>query len=161
MTTKAKIVDLGQLTRLTDQWKSDDLKVVFTNGCFDLLHPGHIDYLEKSSLLGDRLIVAVNANVSVKMLKGAERPIFDEQDRAKMIAALHFVDAVILFEENTPEAIVERVLPSVLVKGADYKISNIAGAEIVMRNGGKVELIELKPGFSTSSIIGKLKGLNG
>lgn len=152
-----KICDLDGLRFLVNDWKRNHQKVTFTNGCFDLLHPGHVDYLEKASLLGDKLIVAVNANVSVKKLKGESRPIFDEKERVIMLAALQFVDAVILFEEETPANLIETILPDILVKGTDYQIGNIVGADIVMRNGGKVELIPLKSGFSTSGIIENLK----
>lgn len=154
-----KIVGIEELKSLVHAWKRESLKVVFTNGCFDMFHPGHLELLEQAANRGDRLVVAVNANVSVKLLKGEKRPIFDEKDRVNMIAALQFVDAVVLFEDETPIRLIKTLLPDVLVKGDDYNISNIVGADIVIANGGKVELVPVKGGFSTSRIIEKINNL--
>ena len=133
-------------------------KVVFTNGCFDILHLGHIDYLEKARSLGDALIVGLNSDDSVRRLKGSERPVNSEHARARLLAALSFVDAVCLFKEDTPGELIETILPDILVKGGDYTIETIVGAETVIQNGGKVETITLVDGFSTTGIIEKLKG---
>jgi len=156
--TAQKIKDKQEAKAWTAEMQSAGKKVVFTNGCFDILHLGHIDYLEKAKRLGDVLIVGLNADVSVKRLKGPERPINDEYARARMLAALHFVDAVCLFNEDTPGELIETILPDILVKGGDYTIETIVGAETVMKNGGQVKTIDLVDGFSTTSIIEKLKG---
>jgi rfaE bifunctional protein nucleotidyltransferase chain/domain len=133
-------------------------KIVFTNGCFDILHRGHIDYLSAARSLGDMLIVGVNTDASVKRLnKSPERPLNSERDRAYMVAALHVVDAVILFDEDTPYELIKMVQPDFLVKGSDYKPENIVGADIVKARGGEVVTVELTQGFSTTSLIERLK----
>ena len=131
-------------------------KVVFTNGCFDILHLGHIDYLEKAKALGDQLVIGLNSDASVKQLKGETRPVNEEFARARMLAALGFVDAVCVFGEETPKELIEFILPDVLVKGGDYTVNTIVGADAVMKNGGKVLTIDLVEGFSTTNIIEKL-----
>ena len=140
-------------------WKTSNQKLVFTNGCFDLLHRGHIDSLLKSSALGDKLIVGLNTDRSVKQLKGSKRPLMDEQARALMLAALQMVDAVILFDEETPYDLIKFVQPDVLVKGNEYAIEEIAGYDIVLARGGTVETIELTKGYSTSALIQQIKDL--
>jgi rfaE bifunctional protein nucleotidyltransferase chain/domain len=137
-------------------WKAQGLRVVFTNGCFDLLHLGHVDYLEKAKQLGDKLIVAVNTDASVSRLKGPERPLQDEMSRARIMASLLFVDTVILFDEETPYELIKTVLPDILVKGDDYVIQNIVGQDIVLENGGEVKTIQLVKGYSTSGIVNKI-----
>ncbi len=133
-------------------------KLVFTNGCFDLLHQGHIDYLAKAADLGTKLIVGVNSDNSVKRLgKGASRPIQNEQSRALLLAALHFTSAITVFDEDTPYQLIELVKPNVLVKGADWKVENIVGYDLVKSNGGEVVTIEFLPGFSTTAIENKIK----
>lgn len=133
-------------------------KLVFTNGCFDLLHQGHIDYLAKAADLGTKLIVGVNSDNSVKRLgKGASRPIQNEQSRALLLAALHFTSAITVFDEDTPYQLIELVKPNVLVKGADWKVENIVGYDLVKANGGEVVTIEFLPGFSTTAIEHKIK----
>lgn len=133
-------------------------KLVFTNGCFDLLHEGHIDYLAKAADLGTKLIVGVNSDNSVKRLgKGASRPIQNEQSRALLLAALHFTSAITVFDEDTPYQLIELVKPNVLVKGADWKVENIVGYDLVKANGGEVVTIEFLPGFSTTAIENKIK----
>lgn len=133
-------------------------KIVFTNGCFDILHRGHVDYLSAARSLGDILIVGVNTDASVKRLnKSPQRPINNENDRAYLLAALQVVDAVILFDEDTPYELIKMVQPDILVKGSDYKPEDIVGADIVKARGGEVVTIELTQGFSTSSIIQKIK----
>jgi rfaE bifunctional protein nucleotidyltransferase chain/domain len=152
-----KILTLDNLTELRNQWKSKNQKVVFTNGCFDILHLGHVDYLEKASQLGDKLVVAINTDISVKKLKGETRPVNPEYARARLLAALGFVDAVILFGEETPHQLICKLLPDILVKGSDYKVDNIVGAKEVISNGGEVKTIDLVQGYSTTGIIEKMK----
>jgi D-glycero-beta-D-manno-heptose 1-phosphate adenylyltransferase len=159
MNTSSKIVDLETLTSKVNAWKSEGEKVVFSNGCFDIMHLGHVDYLEKARNLGDRLVIGLNTDASVRGLKGSERPIVDEYARARMLAALEFVDAVVLFSEETPYNLIRTILPDILVKGSDYTLESIVGADIVIKNGGKVEFIDLVNGFSTTKIINKIKGL--
>ena len=132
--------------------------MVFTNGCFDILHLGHIDYLTKAADLGDRLIVAVNTDSSVSALKGPSRPIIDEETRAMKLASLVFVDAVILFGEETPLKLITEVRPNILVKGGDYTIDTIVGASEVQDNGGEVVVIPFLEGHSTTSIVNKITG---
>ncbi|MCR6642375.1 MAG: D-glycero-beta-D-manno-heptose 1-phosphate adenylyltransferase [Sporocytophaga sp.] len=158
--TSDKIQTWDSIIPEVKSWKERGEKVVFTNGCFDILHLGHADYLEKSRSLGDRLIVGVNTDASVKKLKGPERPVNPEYARARLLAALEFVDAVILFDEDTPFELISHVIPDILVKGNDYTIENIVGADIVMKHGGEVKTISLVDGFSTTGIIGKIKTHN-
>ncbi len=155
--TSLKIVTRKELTLLRAKWKSEGLKVVFTNGVFDLIHMGHVDYLEKARNLGDKLIVALNTDASVKRLKGPNRPICDEHARLRVMAAMEFVDATLLFDEDTPFELISSVKPDILVKGKDYQISNIVGADIVLENGGSVETIEFVDGYSTTTIVEKIK----
>ncbi len=154
MPTADKILKLESLINKRQEWK--DQKVVFTNGCFDILHLGHVDYLEKSASKGDKLIVGLNTDASVSKLKGPTRPVNNEMARARILAALSFVDAVVFFSEDTPLSLIKRLKPDVLVKGNDYNISNIVGADVVMENGGKVETIDLVEGYSTTNIINKI-----
>ncbi|MEQ8582248.1 MAG: D-glycero-beta-D-manno-heptose 1-phosphate adenylyltransferase [Marinoscillum sp.] len=158
--TAQKIVRRSELPVMVAQWRRDGQQIVFTNGCFDLLHLGHIDGLEKARRLGDRLIVGLNSDASVQRLKGEDRPLNNENIRSRMLAALEFVDVVVIFDEDTPASLIAEVLPDVLVKGSDYQTGNIAGSDIVLRTGGRVELIELTKGFSTTSIIEQIKRLN-
>ncbi|MFY0607364.1 MAG: D-glycero-beta-D-manno-heptose 1-phosphate adenylyltransferase [Cyclobacteriaceae bacterium] len=139
------------------EWKKQGMTIVFTNGCFDLLHAGHIDNLNAAKGFGDKLVVGLNSDSSVKRIKGSERPIMGENDRLKVMRALEMVDAALLFEEDTPEHLIGQILPDVLVKGNDYKIDNIAGAKIVKDHGGRVELVPLTKGRSTSRLIEQLK----
>lgn len=154
MPTADKIIVKKELLELRNEWKNE--KLVFTNGCFDILHLGHVDYLEKAAEKGTKLIVAINTDQSVSKLKGPDRPVNDEYSRCRLIAALAFVDAVILFSEDTPLSLITDIKPDVLVKGNDYTIDNIVGADVVIENGGKVETIELVKGYSTTNIINKL-----
>ena len=156
-TLLSKIATLPQLTASIAAWKSEGKKVVFTNGVFDLLHLGHITYLSKAAELGDKLIIGLNADASVKRLKGEGRPMNDQNNRAALLAALFFVDAVILFEEDTPRELITKLMPDILVKGADYTIENIAGAKEVLANGGEVKTITLVEGYSSTSIINRIK----
>lgn len=134
-------------------------KIVFTNGVFDLMHLGHVDYLSKAKDCGDVLIVGMNSDSSVKMLnKGDTRPLQDQQSRAMVLASLSFVDFVVIFDEETPYDLIKAVQPDVLVKGADYKVEQIAGHDIVLARGGEVKLIELVSGYSTTAIEKKILG---
>lgn len=156
--TEHKIVTLAQGIELRKQWKANGDKVVFTNGCFDILHLGHVDYLEKSSEFGTKMIVAVNSDASVRTLeKGVERPVNAEYARARLIAALEFVSMVIIFGESTPLELIQSLSPDVLVKGDDYTIETIVGAKEVIAAGGEVKTIALVPDYSTTKIIQKLK----
>jgi len=132
-------------------------KVVFTNGCFDILHRGHITYLAQARQMGDLLVVGLNSDASVRRLKGPTRPVNDEQSRALLLAALEMVDYVVLFEEDTPYNLILKVKPDLLVKGGDYAIDNIVGADFVLQRGGEVRTIPFVDGFSSSSIIDHLK----
>lgn len=138
-------------------WRFKDQKIVFTNGCFDLIHLGHIDYLAKAADLGNRLVVGLNTDASTSNLKGSSRPITDQQSRSAILAALFFVDAVIFFDEATPLKLIQSIKPDVLVKGADYTVDQIVGADVVLAKGGEVKTIELLPGYSTTSIESKIK----
>ena len=156
--TEHKIVTLAQGIELRKQWKANGDKVVFTNGCFDILHLGHVDYLEKSSEFGTQMIVAVNSDASVRTLeKGVERPVNAEYARARLIAALGFVSMVIIFGDSTPLDLIQSLSPDVLVKGDDYTIETIVGAKEVIAAGGSVKTIALVPDYSTTKIIQKLK----
>lgn len=156
--TEQKIVTLAQGIERRKQWKVNGDKVVFTNGCFDILHLGHVDYLEKSSEFGTQMIVAVNSDASVRTLeKGVERPVNAEYARARLIAALGFVSMVIIFGDSTPLELIQSLSPDVLVKGDDYTIETIVGAKEVMAAGGEVKTIALVPDYSTTKIIQKLK----
>lgn len=156
--TEHKIASLAEAIEIRKNWKSAGDKVVFTNGCFDILHLGHIDYLEKSSEFGSKMIVAVNSDASVRTLeKGVERPINSEYARARLIAALGFVSMVIIFGESTPLELIQALNPDILVKGDDYTIETIIGAKEVLATGGEVKTIALVPDYSTTKIIQKLK----
>jgi D-glycero-beta-D-manno-heptose 1-phosphate adenylyltransferase len=154
---KNKILSQVQAQNLMKQWKDNNEKIVFTNGCFDLIHPGHVTYLAKAANCGTKMIVALNSDDSVKRLKGNNRPILDQDARLLIMAAFSFVDAVVLFDEDTPLQIIESLLPHVLVKGKDYDVKDIVGADVVIANGGKVETIELVPGYSTSELEKRIK----
>lgn len=153
---KSKILSEENLNILINEWREKNQKIVFTNGCFDLLHLGHIDYLAKAKDLGDKLIIGVNTDDSVRRLKGVYRPLQDENSRLHILAALEFVDAVILFNEDTPYELIKKIQPDVLVKGADYKIEDIVGYDIVTSRGGSVKTIEYLEGYSTTSIEQKI-----
>ncbi|MBO5843251.1 MAG: D-glycero-beta-D-manno-heptose 1-phosphate adenylyltransferase [Bacteroidales bacterium] len=147
-----KIVCRKDLKELILKWRDANERIVFTNGCFDLLHLGHVDYLAKAKDLGERLIIGVNTDSSVKRLKGEHRPLQDENSRLHILAALQSVDAVVLFDEDTPYELIKEIEPDILVKGADYKIENIVGYDIVVSRGGSVQTIEFIEGYSTTLI---------
>ena len=135
------------------KWQADGEKVVFTNGCFDILHAGHVRYLAAARQLGDRLVIGLNSDASVRRLKGPKRPVAPEDDRAEVLSALGAVDAVTLFDDDTPEALIGMLLPDILVKGADWAVEKIAGAKAVIENGGSVLTVPLLEGRSTTGII--------
>ena len=152
-----KILDDKSLDKKLNLWREEGKSIVFSNGCFDILHRGHVEYLSKAADLGDILIIGLNTDDSVRRLKGPSRPVNDEKARAVVLAALEFVDAIMFFEEDTPYNLIKRVQPDVLVKGKDYKAEDIVGYDIVTAKGGKVETIELVEGFSTTKTIEKMR----
>lgn len=152
-----KIYTLENLSRLCNQWKMLSKKVVFTNGCFDIIHRGHNTYLLQAAEFGNRLIVGVNSDHSVRRLKGSTRPIVDEQSRAFNLACHTYIDAVVLFDEDTPLNLIHSLKPDVLVKGGDYTFDTIVGAQDVIAYGGKVEIIPFLEGYSTTSIVERMK----
>ncbi|MCH4895318.1 D-glycero-beta-D-manno-heptose 1-phosphate adenylyltransferase [Marinilabiliaceae bacterium JC040] len=153
-----KIVkDWESISQKINLWNFKGEQIVFTNGCFDIVHRGHIDYLSKAKDKGDRLIIGLNTDKSVKALKGETRPINDEDSRALLLASFSFVDAVILFNEDTPYELINFLKPNILVKGSDYDVKDIVGSDIVINNGGRVETLDFIEGFSSTSIINKIK----
>ncbi|PLX02954.1 MAG: D-glycero-beta-D-manno-heptose 1-phosphate adenylyltransferase [Marinilabiliales bacterium] len=155
---KSKVMDEASLRQSLNIWRFKQKKIVFTNGVFDILHLGHIDYLSKAKDHGDILIIGVNSDSSAKRLgKGNNRPITDETSRSTIIASLSFVDAVVLFDEDTPYNLIKEVQPDILVKGADYKAEDIVGYDIVMAKGGRIETIEFLEGYSTTLIENRIR----
>ena len=152
-----KIYLLDDLKTQLKNWRANGDIIVFTNGCFDILHQGHVEVLAKTADLGNRLIIGLNSDSSVKILKGENRPINDENARALLLSALTFVDAVVLFSQQTPKQLIAEIRPNILAKGGDYSISEIAGHDIVQQDGGKVISIPLTDGFSSTNIIDKIK----
>ena len=137
-------------------WKLSGQKIVFTNGCFDILHRGHVEYLTEAKACGDKLVTALNSDSSVRSLKGEARPIQSQEDRAVILDALESVDLVVIFDQETPAKIIKKLLPNVLVKGGDYTPDTIFGADIVTENGGEIKVIPFRSGYSTSSVIEKI-----
>jgi rfaE bifunctional protein nucleotidyltransferase chain/domain len=157
-TTAQKIKTRADLQRMVLTWRLKNSKVIFTNGCFDILHLGHVDYLEKARALGDRLVLGLNSDASVqRQQKGPERPLQSEEARSRIMAALEFVDAVCIFDEDTPLDLILAIRPDILVKGDDYSIDTIVGATEVIGWGGEVKTIPLVPGHSTTRIVQKIK----
>lgn len=154
---QSKIHTLETLPALLAVWKLRNHKVVFTNGCFDILHRGHVEYLAKAASAGDKMIIGLNTDTSVRKLKGPERPLQDQTTRSLVLASLQFVSAVILFDQETPYELIKAVQPDILAKGADYKPEDIVGYDIVKAKGGKVVTIDLVEGHSTTGIISKMK----
>ena len=152
-----KIFSLEQLKASLNIWRLLEKKIVFTNGCFDLLHLGHIDYLAKAADLADKLVIGLNSDFSTNILKGPNRPITDEHSRSLILASFSFVDAVILFDDQTPLELIKSVRPDILVKGSDYTMEQIIGSDIVLRNGGQVKTIDYLPGYSTTLIEEKIR----
>jgi rfaE bifunctional protein nucleotidyltransferase chain/domain len=156
---KSKILNRDRLKNQLAVWRFKDQKIVFTNGCFDLLHLGHIDYLSKAKDHGNVLIVGVNTDASVRRLKGENRPVTDETSRSVIMASLQFVNAVVLFDEDTPYELIKLVQPDVLVKGSDYQPEDIVGYDIVKAKGGEIVAIDFLEGYATTGIIEKIKSV--
>ena len=154
-----KICDIEELKHRLAQWRVKSDRIVFTNGCFDILHVGHLHTLKESIQLGDKLIVGLNSDASVSRLKGKERPIVNQLDRSEMLAAFEMIDAVIIFEDDTPEELIQMIKPDVLCKGGDWSIENIVGSDFVKSYGGQVVSIPFIQGYSSSSLIDKIKNL--
>jgi rfaE bifunctional protein nucleotidyltransferase chain/domain len=151
-----EVTTRNALIPMRQQWKQEGRKVVFTNGCFDIIHRGHVEYLTKAKALGDILIVGLNTDASVRRIKGPQRPIVAEDDRAIVLAALQMVDYVCLFDEETPYELIRAIVPDVLVKGSDWTLDAIVGRDIIENAGGSVQTIDLVPLRSTSAIIKKI-----
>ena len=154
---KAKIFNIKDLSQIINEWRLNGDKIVFTNGCFDLIHLGHLEILARSADLGDKLIVGLNSDMSIKKIKGSSRPIIEEDSRAKQLAAIEFIDAVILFNEDTPYDLINILKPDVLTKGGDYKKNDIVGNQLINKEQGDVVIIPLTQGYSTTSILEKIK----
>ncbi len=157
MSDKERVLSFGDLKAVVGRYRSENKKIVFTNGCFDLLHIGHVTYLEEAKKLGDVLIVGVNTDASVKKLKGPTRPLQSEADRSRILAALKAVDHTVLFGEDTPLNLIEAIKPDVLVKGGDWKPEQIVGSDFVLKNGGAVKSLQFVDGRSTTALIEKSK----
>ena len=153
---KKLVKNISELTDICSSYKAQNETIVMTNGCFDILHSGHTYFLQETKKLGDKLVIALNSDVSIKKIKGSDRPIMSECDRAYVLSCLESVDHIIFFNEETPEKIICQLLPDILVKGEDYKNKKIAGEECLVRNGKKVVLINLIEGKSTTSVIDKI-----
>lgn len=153
-----RIMDLVQVQRLCNIWRMKGDRIVFTNGCFDILHRGHVEYLQEAAALGDRLVIGLNTDDSVGRLgKGDGRPYNDQDSRAKVVAALRLVDAVVLFDQDTPLELIQAIGPDVLVKGGDYTEDQIVGAEVVKARGGEVRSLKLVEGYSTTSLVDRIR----
>jgi len=152
----AEIIPINKIKELSSKLKKEGKTIVFTNGCFDIVHAGHVDYMEKARRLGDVLIVGVNSDASVKRIKGEKRPIVDLNNRLRLLQGLSVIDYLCVFEEDTPLELIKNIAPSILVKGEDWKDKGVVGEDFVKTYGGKVELIKLLPGISTSIIIDKI-----
>ena len=158
MKQTAPLLPLAQALDITNGWRSEGKRIVFTNGCFDLLHPGHVSLLHQARRLGDRLIVGLNTDASTRRLKGEQRPILQGQDRAAILSALEDVDMVVFFDEDTPLNLIGQLKPDILVKGADYRVADVVGKSIVESYGGQVRLVDILQGHSTTAIARKLSG---
>lgn len=157
--SSTKIISREELPPKVAFWRLKDRKIVFTNGCFDLLHLGHIDYLERAKKLGDVLVLGLNDDASVTRLKGKNRPLNSVEVRSRMLAALEFIDAVVVFEEDTPYELIKAVQPDILVKGSDYKVEEIVGHDIVLGRGGEVVPLDFVEGYSSTELMQKIKEL--
>ncbi len=155
----SKIINPEKLQDFINSLKQNKETIVFTNGCFDILHYGHINYLAKAANLGSKLIVGLNSDSSVQRLKGKDRPINKEFERAFVLASLFFIEAIIIFNEDTPEKLIHNIAPDILAKGGDYKVEEIAGSDFVLKNGGKVEIIQFVEGYSSTKIINKVSNI--
>lgn len=156
-TVQDKICTWDNLSKKVKSWQEAGKKIVFTNGCFDILHKGHVDYLAKAADMGDVLVLGLNTDSSVSKLKGSNRPIQDQDSRLQIMASLGFVDAVVLFDEPTPYNLISLIQPDVLVKGSDYEPEKIVGYDVVMSKGGAVKTIDYLEGYSTTNIEKKIK----
>ena len=157
-TSDKRVVDLAQAQGLCNTWRMKGDRIVFTNGCFDILHRGHVEYLQEAAGLGDRLVIGLNSDASVqRQNKGPERPLNDEQSRAKVLAALRLVDAVIIFDQDTPLELIQALGPDVLVKGGDWSEDRIVGAALVKARGGTVHSLRLVEGFSTTALVERIR----
>lgn len=154
---QSKIMSAEELQKNLHTWRMRGDVIVFTNGCFDILHPGHVEYLQEAARLGNRLVIGLNSDASVSRLKGAGRPVNPQSTRAVLLAALHHTDAVVVFDEDTPLRLIQQVKPDILAKGADYDEDKIVGAAFVKEYGGRVERIALKEGYSSTAVIQKIK----
>ncbi len=154
---KTKILSREQIKNQCNIWRFNEKKIVFTNGCFDILHLGHIEYLTQAADLGGILLIGLNSDASVKAIKGPDRPFNNEEARAIILASLSFVDGLIIFDEETPYELIKLVNPDILVKGADYSVEQIAGHDIVQAHGGEVITIPLTEGYSTTDLIARIK----
>jgi len=158
LNTGNKVISRKEAARWVREIQGRGQRVVFTNGCFDLLHPGHVSYLEEARSLGDALLVAVNTDASVRRLgKGLGRPLNPEADRARVLAALAAVDRVVLFEEDTPYEILTELQPDILVKGGDYRLEDVVGREVVLGRGGQVRVLPFRAGYSTTGLLERLR----
>lgn len=158
---RKKVKDLSSLKKEIEALKAQGERIVFTNGCFDLLHPGHVRYLYAARQMGDYLVVAVNTDRSVKIIKGAARPVQSQEERTELLAALSFVDAVVLFDEDNPLNVIRHLVPNVLVKGGDWTEDKIIGADVVKEAGGVVKSIPFVAGYSTTALIEKIEKQRG
>lgn len=153
----SKIITREQAQLTVAQWQHEGDKIVFSNGCFDLVHRGHVEYLALAADKGQRMVLGLNTDASVSRLKGSLRPLVDQQSRAILLAALSFIDLVVMFDEDTPYELIKALQPDVLVKGSDYQPEAIVGYDVVTARGGKVETIELVEGFSTTNLVKRIK----
>ena len=152
-----KLKTLNEIVVILEKFRKNSKKIVFTNGCFDIIHSGHIQYLTEAKALGDILIIGLNSDCSIKKLKGPDRPIIDENNRALVLSALEIVDFVVIFDEETPYNLIKKIKPDILVKGGDWKISEIVGSDVVLNNGGEVRSLNFREGISTTKIIEKIR----
>jgi D-glycero-beta-D-manno-heptose 1-phosphate adenylyltransferase len=156
-----KIIPMNAIGTLTRKWKQEEENIVFTNGCFDLIHRGHVDYLARAAGMGTKLIIGLNTDASVSRIKGSGRPFQDEISRAMVLASLFFTDAVVLFGEDTPYKLIREIIPDILVKGADYHAEDIVGYDLVTTAGGLVKTLDYLPGYSTTAIMNRIKQAQG
>jgi len=152
-----KLKTWNEIEKIVKELKSSGQKIIFTNGCFDIIHAGHIQYLQEAKNLGDILIIGLNSDFSVRKLKGENRPINNETNRSIVLSGFYFVDYVVVFEENTPYDLINLIKPNILVKGGDWEIQDIVGSDIVLEKGGEVKSLSFKEGFSTTKLINKIK----
>lgn len=152
-----KLLNAESIITVVNNWKKEGKKIIFTNGCFDILHPGHLCYLMEAAELGDKLLVAINSDKAIKRIKGHTRPVNNQFIRACMLSSLFFVDAVVVFDEDTPKTLISTVKPDILVKGGDYEVANIAGSREVLNYGGQVKILSFIKGYSTSAIIKQIQ----